>query len=74
MCNQKRRGAESLRLVYVIRNELLRLAFPASVPSFFQGGGSNKTAHAYPLSPGCLCDFLLLLFGVVRNDSFPYDS
>ena len=44
------------------------------MPSFFQGGGSNKTTHAYSLSLGCLCDFLLLLFGVVRNDSLSDDS
>lgn len=53
----------------VLGNELLRWARVAGVPSFFQGGGSNKTTHAYSLSLGCLCDFLLLLFGVVRNDS-----
>ena len=58
----------------VLGNELLRWALAAGVPSFFQGGGSNKTAHAHSVSPGGLGDFLLFLFGVVRNDSFPYDS
>src|ERR1019366_8750750 len=58
----------------VLGNELLRRARSAGVPSFFQGGGSNKTTHAYSLSLGCLCDFLLLLFGVVRNDSLSDDS
>jgi len=58
----------------VLGNELLTWACAAGVPSFFQSGGSNKTTHAYSLSLGCLCDFLLLLFGVVRNDSLSDDS
>ena len=65
-------GFRMLRLKRRVSQGLMRLAVRS--PGVFQGGRSDKAAHANALSLCSLCNFLLLLFGVVRGDCLSHDS